>query len=348
MAETEAERGEQEDSDVLIIRSSRFRRIFGWVAIGLLALVVIGLAIVWTQRREIARNLIERELERQGVEGSFTLDRVGLRTQQISNLSLGDPDDPDVTADRLLIQVRPRWDGSIDVYKIVARGVRLRGRVLPDGSVSWGEIDKLLPPPGDDPFTLPDVALDIADSSIALATPWGPFGFALRGRGNLTGGFKGNLVSVSPRLVTGNCLATNVRGAAAIEIQARRPHVVGPLTADRFGCPASNFAVVQPRLDIDSRFGEAFNHYDASARIASRVLVAGESGLAALDGRITFVGTPTDARGQVDLAAQGARLGTIAADRTRVRGDYRMSTERGTLIMFGEYTANGARGWRRR
>jgi translocation and assembly module TamB len=343
MAESEAERGERGDPDVEVIRSSRFRRIFGWLALGLLVLAVIALAIVWTQRREIARDLIERELAKQGVEGSFTLDRVSLRTQQISNLSLGDPDDPDVTADRLLIQIRPRWDFSIHVYRIVARGVRLRGQVLPDGSVSWGEIDKLLPPPDDEPFRLPDVALDIADSSISLRTPWGAFGFAIRGRGNLTGGFKGNLVSLSPRLVTGACIATNVRGAAAIEIRARRPHVVGPLTADRFVCPPSHFSVLEPRLEIDTRFAEAFNYYDASARITSRMLVAGESGLAALNGRITFIGTPTDARGQVDLAAQGARLATIAADRTQVRGDYRMNTERGTLIMFGEYTANGAR-----
>jgi translocation and assembly module TamB len=341
MNESEAERGD--DPDLKTIRTWRFRAILGWVSLGIVVLVAIALVIAWTQRQDIARGIIERELESQGVEGSFTLDRVGLRTQQISNLSLGDPDNPDVTADRVLIQVRLRWDLGIDVYRIVARGVRLRGRVLPDGSVSWGEIDKLLPPPGDEPFRLPDLALDIADSSISLGTPWGSFGFALRGSGNLTGGFKGNVVSASPRLVTGDCIATNVRGAAAIAIQARRPHLVGPLTADRFACPAANFAVVQPRLEVDSRFGEAFDSYDASAQISSQVLVAGESGLAELSGRMTLIGTPIRAGGEVDLTARGARLGTIAADRTRVRGDYRLSTEDGTLVLFGDYSANGAR-----
>jgi hypothetical protein len=238
--------------------------------------------------------------------------------------------------------MRLKWDGSVDVYRIVARGLRLRGRVLPDGRVSWGQLDKLLPPPTGEPFSLPDVALDIADSSISLRTPWGALGFAVQGSGNLTGGFKGRFVSSSPKLITGNCVVENVRGAAAIEINARKPHVVGPLTANSFACPASRFSVVQPRLEIDSRFGEAFDSYDARARIMSQVITAGDNGLAALNGRMTFVGDPTDARGELDILARRSRLGTISAERTRLNGRYRLSTTKGTLILAGQYSANGA------
>ncbi|HEU5482947.1 MAG TPA: YdbH domain-containing protein, partial [Sphingomicrobium sp.] len=342
MVETTAERGERDDPDLVVIRRPLFRRTLTWIAVGVLLFLIVALVIAWTQRRQIARGLIDRELERRGVEFSYSLDRVGLRTQQISNLRIGNPQQPDVTARRVLIQMRLKWDGSVDVYRIVARGVRLRGRVLPDGRVSWGQIDRLLPPPTGEPFTLPDVSLDIVDTSIALRTPWGPLGFAIRGSGNLTGGFKGRFVSSSPKLVTGNCAATNVRGAAAIEIKARHPHVVGPLTATNFACPVSRFMVIEPRLEIDSRFGEAFDNFDASARIISQVLTAGDNGLAALNGRITLIGDPTDARGEVNLAAQRSRLGTIGAERTRVRGDYRMSTTKGTLVMVGEYVADDA------
>jgi translocation and assembly module TamB len=343
MAESRDESGERDDPDQLVIRQPRFRRILAWVAAAVLVLLIPALIIAWTQRREIARELIERQLESSGVDAEYTLDRVGLRTQQISNLRIGDPNDPDVTARRVLIQMRLKWDGSIDVYRIVARGVRLRGEVLPDGSVSWGQIDALLPPPTDEPFRLPDVSLDIADSSIALQTPWGPFGFAVQGNGNLTGGFKGRLVSSSPRLESGNCIAANVRGSAAIAIEARRPHVVGPLTADRFACPESQFSIAEPRLEIDSRFGEGFDSFDAKARIVSQQLIAGENGLAALNGKMTLIGTPADARGEVNLSARRSRLGTIYAERTLVQGEYRMSAEAGTLIMIGEYVANDAR-----
>ncbi len=341
MAERNGDRGGR-DPDVVIIRHPRFRRILTWVGIGALVLILVALAIAWTQRRPIASNIINRQLESRGVDATYTLDRVGLRTQQISNLRIGDPNNPDVTARRVLIQMRLKWDGSVDVYRIVARGVRLRGRVLPDGRVSWGQIDKLLPPPSGQPFSLPDVALDIADSSISLRTPWGPLGFAVRGNGNLKGGFAGRFVSSSPRLVTGNCAAEKVRGAAAIEIKARRPHVIGPLTADSFRCPASRFSVVQPRLELDARFGEAFDNYDATARIMSQVITAGDNGLAALNGRMSLIGNPTDARGDVDLSAQRSRLGTITAERTRVQGRYRLSTTKGTLTLVGQYRANGA------
>lgn len=343
MAEAPIESGGGHDPEHVVIRTSRFRRVLKWAAVVVLVLVALALIIAWTQRREIASDLIDRQLEQQGVRGEYTLDRVGLRTQQVSNLRIGDPENPDVTARRVLIQMRLKWNGSIDVYRIVAHGVRLRGRVLPDGRVSWGEIDKLLPPPGpDQPFTLPDVAVDIADSSISLRTPWGPLGFAVHGAGNLTGGFRGRFVSSSPQLVTGNCVIDNIRGAAAIEIRARRPYVAGPLTADSFACPASRFTVVEPNLEIDSSFGEAFDNFDAKARITSQVLTAGDNGLAAFNGRMTFIGTPADARGEVDLAAQGSRLGTIAAERTRVQGKYRLNTQSGSLIMIGEYAANGA------
>ena len=57
-------------------------------------------------------------------------DRVGFRTQQISNLSIGDPANPDLTVRRAVIQLRIKWNGSVEVYRIVARGVRLRGRVV--------------------------------------------------------------------------------------------------------------------------------------------------------------------------------------------------------------------------
>ncbi len=332
----------ESDESVVVERRSRWRAIVTWSAVGLLLLIIAILVVVWVERRPIARNLIANELESRGVKGSFTLDRVGLRTQQISNLSIGDPNHPDVTARRVLIQLRLKLNGSIDVYRIVARGVRLRGTVLKSGRVSWGEIDKLLPPPSGKPFSLPDVSIDIADSSISLGTPWGPIGLAVQGNGNLTGGFNGKFVSYSPRMVTGRCAATNVLGAGALEVRARRPHMAGPLTADRFDCPASRFTIARPRLDMDVRFGEAFNRYDANARIMSRVLTAGDNGLAAINGRITLVGDVVDATGQIDLSAQKSRLGTITAERTQVKGKYRLKTTAGSLVMVGEYLANGA------
>jgi len=345
MAEFETESGETDAPDVVIVRHrGRIRRTLTWIGLVLLLLIVVAIAMLWIQRREIANRVIQQQLASKGVQATYTLDRVGLRTQEVSNLTIGDPKNPDLTAKRVEIQMRLTPSLGISVYRIVARGVRLRGKVLPNGRVSWGEIDKLLPPPSKPvkPFTLPNIALDVADTSVSLSTPWGPFGFAMEGSGNLTGGFSGHVVSYTPQLVTAKCIANNVRGVAAIEVKARHPHVTGPLTADRFVCPSSRFSVIQPHLDIDSKFSEAFGSFDGKARIISQVITAGDNGLAALNGTISLAGTPTTATGAVDLTAQKSRLGTIAADLTRVVARYRLGVNAGTLVVNGKYDADRA------
>ena len=78
----------------------------------------------------------------------------------------------------------------------------------------------------------PNFVLDIADSTIALATPFGPVGVALEGNGKLSGGFKGQVAVASPRLVPGRCAATDLHANVAVAVVARRPQIDGPVTLD--------------------------------------------------------------------------------------------------------------------
>src|SRR4051794_15731579 len=170
----EAAPGVNEGSQrVIRVRRSSWTRVAMFVGFGLIILLLLAVVIAWVQRRPIATHFLKREFERRGVEATYQLDRVGLRTQQVSNLVIGDPKRPDIVARFAQIQMRLKLDGSFEVYRIVARGVRLRGRLV-NGKVSWGQIDRLMPPPSKKPFALPEFALDIADSSISLATPFGP------------------------------------------------------------------------------------------------------------------------------------------------------------------------------
>src|SRR6478672_4773519 len=167
-----------EDRIVVTRRGPRWGRIAGFAALALLLFLVLIIVVVWIERRSIATHFLEGEFQRRGVTASYHLDRVGLRTQEVHDLVIGDPKRPDLVARHAIIQMRLRWNGNFEVYRIFARGVRLRGRLV-HGKVSWGQIDKLLPPPSNKPFQLPNIALDVADSSISLATPFGPVGIAL-------------------------------------------------------------------------------------------------------------------------------------------------------------------------
>ena len=61
---------------------------------------------MWIERRPIATHFLKREFERRGVTATYHLDRVGFRTQQVSNLVIGDPKRPDLAARFAQIQMR--------------------------------------------------------------------------------------------------------------------------------------------------------------------------------------------------------------------------------------------------
>src|SRR3569623_3825603 len=161
--------GEGDDRIIVRSRTHPWRRLAIIVACGILGLTLIGVIAVWIERRPIATHFLQQEFAHRGVPSSYHLDKIGLRTQQVSNLVIGDPKRPDLTAKFAQIQMRVKWNGKFEVYRIVARGVRLRGRLV-HGKVSWGEIDKLMPPPSTKPFALPNFVIDVSDTSISLAT----------------------------------------------------------------------------------------------------------------------------------------------------------------------------------
>ncbi len=325
----------------VIVRRPLWARIAKWAAVGLLILLVVAIAIIWIERRPIATHFLKNEFGKRGVTAKYHLDKVGFRTQQVSNLVIGDPRHPDLVAKKAIVQMRLKLDGSFKVYRVVARGVRLRGRLV-HGKVSWGQLDKLLPPPTNKPFALPNIVLDVADSSISLATPFGPVGIALQGNGRLSGGFKGHLAVSSPKLVPGHCEAIDLRTYLAVSVVAQHPHVEGPVSLDSLVCPASHFYVLAPRFDAKAKFNESFTSVDGSGRMAISTLTAGANGLAAFAGDITYKGSLTNVTGRVKLAAQRSRMATVTAERTRLNAAYQLGMQAGTFNLMGDFAADNS------
>ena len=338
---TDEDPGGPEPGAALVEHHRRWPRLLGYVLLGFLALLIVAFGVVWTQRRPIASDILAREMRSRGVQATYKLDRVGLRTQQISNLVIGDPRRPDLTARVAQVQMRIRLNGRVEIYRVVARGVRLNGRMT-GNRISWGQLDRLLPPPSGRPFELPDISVDVADTSISLATPFGPLGVAVEGAGNLTGGFRGRLAAASPRLAPGRCELNGLRAAVGIAIDARRPRVSGPLSAASFACPASNIALTRPQFDVDVRFTEAFERFTGKGRMSAATLAAGDNGLAAINGNLTFGGDPTRILGTIKLAAGQARLAEVRAERTLLDGSYLLNAAKGHITLVADYAAQGA------
>src|SRR3954471_20619726 len=114
------ERTNNHDGDVrvqagtVVVRRSRLARIGTIAGLAILVLLAVAVAVVWVQRRPIAIHYLKGEFERRGVTASYHLDRVGLRTQEVSNLVIGDPKRPDLVARYAHIETRLKWDGTFE------------------------------------------------------------------------------------------------------------------------------------------------------------------------------------------------------------------------------------------
>src|SRR4029078_12878814 len=100
--------------------------------------------------------------------------------------------------------------------------------------------DKLLPPPSGKPFRLPDLTVDLKDTTIALGTSYGRMGCALEGRGNLSGGFARKLAASSPGLALGACRLDQFRAFVDVGVTARRPQIKGTNGRQGLDFPARN------------------------------------------------------------------------------------------------------------
>jgi hypothetical protein len=309
-------------------------------ALALLALLLLALLIVWSQRRPIAADYIERELERRNVTATYEVTRIGFRTQRLENLVIGDPRNPDLTA--RWVEVRLSWGlRRPKVTLITARGVRLNARLARNGKISFGEIDRLLPPPTGLPFRFPDQNVDVADTSVRFDTPAGRVGIALEGQGNLADGFRGRMAVAAHRLRPGSCRLEDVKGRWAVAISDLRPSFRGPASAARLGC-GDGLAVTDIGLNLNAALAPGLDSWKGRTGLRAGRLRAGSTLLTALSGRLGFDGDAQMTRGALDLASAGARIGGVTAARTAIEGRYGLSLANGGFTLLGDAGVRGA------
>ncbi|HEY6916141.1 MAG TPA: YdbH domain-containing protein [Allosphingosinicella sp.] len=296
--------------------------------------ILVMLLIVWSQRVDIATGFIDRELAKRGVRASYTLRRISFRTQQLENLVVGDPANPDLTARFVEVKLPLVSLLNPDIEYITARGVRLKGRIE-KGKLRLGEIDKLMPPPSGAPFALPSLNVDVADMSMALVTPAGRFGLAVEGRGNLADGFRGKVAALSRRVDFGTCAVVAPASYFDLAVHNRRPAVKGPLKASLFSCGQA-LEVADPLLTFDANFPETVNAWRGSALVEASRVRSGVNALTGVRGKISFDGKARLTRGALDLASQVVRVADFQGQRMALGGRYVFSMTEGRLSLVGE------------
>jgi translocation and assembly module TamB len=275
----------------------------GWLfAAG--AIGAIGAAL-WFLRAPLADNIVEDQLDSRGVRASYRIEAIGPRTQTLTDVVIGDPARPDLIARRVEVDLGWRWSGPV-VSAIRADGVRLHGRWV-DGRVSLGEVDKLLPPPTDEPFAFPDIAVSLDDVRARLVTPWGDFGARLDGSGLLRQNFRGKIAVVTDKLAAASCGTGKATAFGDIRIESGRPRFMGPVRVEQLIC-TNGARVARADVAVETRLTEDFRQWSGKLDLA--VLGAGVRGgrVERIGGTMDFAGNAAAAKADFALAGTTARI----------------------------------------
>lgn len=241
-----------------------------WLAGG--ALVLIG-AGIWLARAPIADSFIQDQLAGRGVPARYTIQSIGFGTQRLTDIVIGDPKRPDLTAHMVEVSIGYGLTGPY-VAGIRAEGVRLFGRVV-DGRLSLGALDRFQDPDSTDPFALPDLSVALDDARARIETPWGDIGAALNGHGNLRRDFSGKLALVAPAITAAGCRSDGASFYGTLLVRDVRPRLVGPLRGQRLRCADGGVTALAPQVALDLSLSEDLQSWRGDADASITRLAAG-------------------------------------------------------------------------
>lgn len=290
----------------------RYRRLLfkkRWLTAGAVIILVAG---VWLVREPIADRFISDQLDSRGVPATYRIDAIGFRSERLSNVVIGDPAHPDLTAKRVEVLLGYGWSGPY-VSGIRAEGVRLYGRFV-DDRLSFGSLDKFRDPTSTDPFALPDLSVVLSDARARVETPWGAIGAALNGGGNLRRDFTGKLALVAPRIAAAGCSGSDVSFYGNLLVRNVRPQLVGPLRGHSLRCADGSVTAASPQIALDLSLSEDLQSWKGKADASIAALVAGPVQADRLGVVAQFDGTALRTKVAVDADMARLRGGDFAAE----------------------------------
>ncbi|WP_293675971.1 YdbH domain-containing protein [uncultured Phenylobacterium sp.] len=284
------------------------------LALGGVALVLVA-SLLWLNRRGLARDALTGWLKSKGVAAQADVQAVG-PTTFTARLTLGDPKNPDFTAERAEVRYRMTL-GGLEVRAVTLKRPVLRAS-LRGGRLAAGSLDPLIreflarPP-------RPDAAkprIRIEGGVLQLATDYGPI--RLTADAAVDDGRLQSLAAISaPTRLQGDGFDVGL-GEGALRATTSRGRITAslaaPLTRSAFaGLSAKQGGLTlkleAPYPDVGKRWGDGL--VVAAANVSAVDAVLGDRRFARARLRTSFVG---QSRGWIsDLAVTGRATGNIEA-----------------------------------
>ncbi len=228
--------------------------------------VLVGMGL-YLERKTIARRFADAQLAGRKVNARYDIKAIGPRTQRLEHIVIGDPKNPDLVADWAEIELGLGLSGVV-VRTVRAGGVQLRGQ-FSNGKLSFGAVDRLLPAPSGEPFTLPAYDLSLSNARLALATDYGQLDIRLDGKGNLADGFSGLLVGTSRHVQVGRVGLDDVATRLKITTERRRILAEGSIAAAKLKLDRNILA--KPAIRLNGSANESFTSATADWSLVAGV-----------------------------------------------------------------------------
>ena len=304
-----------------------------------MVVLLAAMLVAWLQRKEIADNFIADALAERGVAATYEIESIGPSQQVLTNLVIGDPDQPDLTVERVVVGITPRF-GVPDINSVRLVNPRLYGSYR-DGQLSFGALDPLIFTGSDEPFEFPAMELAIEDGRARLATDYGDVGVKLTGSGHLRGGFAGELAMVAPQLALGSCTGDEVTLYGDIAIDAERPEFTGPLRVASLECDNGLF-VRDAGIALDLQAERNLAEYEGHIDFATESVLLGDV-QTALAGESEFSWRDNDLTLLFDVAASQAQSSYANMARLAVNGRLRALENGDRIEVEGDLTGEDLR-----
>lgn len=298
-------------------RRSRRRRILAVIAL-VLAVAVAGL---WFSRVQIANRIIAGQLEDLGLPAKYDVERIGTQHQALRNIVIGDPAHPDLTVERVVIDIEARL-GVPTLDKVTLQGARLYG-TYKGGKLSFGALDKVIFAKRAGPSGLPDLDLILVDGRARIDSDYGVIGAKAEGSGNLRSGFAGTLAAIAPKFAVADCKGERVSLYGKVTTASAQPSFSGPVRLTRIECPKTRLALRDTTVGLELTLGEAFDTARGRYTLAGGALNYQGYRVTGSKGKGDFSLAKGDLVASHDITGKGVDLGGAGAGTLTLDGSLR-------------------------
>lgn len=250
------------------------------VSLGLALLLLIVGGLAWYNREQIAADVIDDALREYGLEATYEIEDIGTRRQVIRNLVIGDPNAPDLTAERVSLNISYTY-GPPEIGRIELVRPRLFAK-LRDGMLSFGSLDPLVFAESDEPAGLPALNLRIIDGRALVQSDYGDIGARLEGEGRLDDGFAGKLAATAPGIGIDGCAAQTATLYGDLSSDSGRLTFDGPVRLRQGVCEGASVDTAD--LGVQMTLASDFTSVKGDLALAAQNLSASNTSLSKLDG----------------------------------------------------------------